>query len=83
MLVDNLPPGASTWARRSRIDDGWDLHALLLTDLFRALTGQDHPARPKPKGSSRHERLSARLKAQQRRMAAVQRIAENVDAASV
>jgi hypothetical protein len=66
--VDQLPIGSATTAHRARLEPGWDMHALLLTDLFKAFTGQEHPARPKPKTASRYAEKRAALEAQRRRL---------------
>lgn len=65
---------------------GWDLTAFLLADNFKGLTGQDHPARPKPakaaSTASRYSALRSRLEAQRARLETVQRIADNIEAAA-
>lgn len=47
---------------------GWGPAEYLLTDLFRALTGEEHPARPKRASSTKTAGLVARLKAQSERL---------------
>lgn len=51
---------------------GWDVHALLLADLFHAFTGEPHPSRPTGgKGkSSRYAEQRAALEAQRARLKA-------------
>lgn len=58
----------------SKLDTGWDVHAFLLADLFKAFTGQEHPARPQPKSgkSSRYASLRAALEQQRARLATQQ-----------
>lgn len=77
MLVEGLPPGSLTWATRNGIDPGWSTEALLLADVYAALTGQQHPSRPQPSrrsggksksGSSRYAALRSRLEAQRARL---------------
>ncbi|UIW13431.1 tail assembly chaperone [Arthrobacter phage Amyev] len=67
VLIEKLPPTSAT-ARHYAKTDGWDLHAFLLSDLFHAFTGEVHPSRPKPQGSSRYAELRARLEAQRARL---------------
>lgn len=67
ILIEQLPPTSAT-ARRYAKADGWDLHAFLLADLFHAFTGEIHPSRPKPQGTSRYSELRARLEAQKARL---------------
>lgn len=51
VLVTHLPPGSAVWSAETDLDYGWTLTDILLTDLFHALTGETHPARPKAKKS--------------------------------
>jgi hypothetical protein len=43
--VTNLPPDS---ALGMTISDGWTIGDYLFADVFQAITGQPHPARPKP-----------------------------------
>jgi hypothetical protein len=70
VLLAGLPDGSATWAARNGIDPGWDVRALLLADVFHALSGHAHPARPAPKKQSRYASARARLEAQRARLAA-------------
>jgi hypothetical protein len=70
VLVAHLPPDSAVYALRHSIPAGWGLTEFLLTDLYAAFTGQEHPARPKPESGSRASDLAARLKAQRERLAA-------------
>lgn len=65
--MDQLPPGSATFAHRAKLPPGWDVHAFLATDLFKAFTGQEHPARPKPT-TTRYASLRERLEDQRRRL---------------
>jgi hypothetical protein len=47
---------------------GWDLHAVLLADLFHAFTGKPHPSRPEPGKRARYSDLRRRLEAQRARL---------------
>lgn len=73
MLVYNLPPESATARRLNLRPDGWTVDTYVLADVFHALTGKPHPARPKPtaegKKSGRHAQLLARLRAQRERLA--------------
>ncbi len=72
VLVAYLPAGSAVWAIENGLPYGWDLDSVLLTDLFHAFTGQQHPARPKPskKGlADRASDLRARLREQAARLA--------------
>jgi len=71
VLVSQLPIGSSTWAAQIGIPYGWTLTDLLLTDVYHALTGEPHPARPtirKPGEAARRAGQIARLKAQRERL---------------
>lgn len=79
-LVEHLPPSSSTWAAVHDLPTGWSLTDFLLMDVWEALTGEEHYARPhKTKThrkqapgapSSRAADLRARLLAQRERLAA-------------
>lgn len=72
VLVAHLPPGSATWAAQHGIPGGVDLTAVVLMDVYHALTGEEHPARPKPRatsGASRAADLRERLRAQRDRLA--------------
>ncbi|QOP65075.1 tail assembly chaperone [Arthrobacter phage Adumb2043] len=75
VLIEQLPPTSAT-ARHYAKNDGWDLHAFLLSDLFHAFTGEVHPSRPKPQGASRYSELRARLEAQKARLHAPKEAAQ-------
>lgn len=71
VLIAHLPPGSAVWAAENGIPYGWSLTDVLLTDVFAALTGEQHPARPSaPKASpdAVSDRV-ARLLAQRERLA--------------
>jgi hypothetical protein len=71
VYLHNLPPESAVHQWRSGLPRGWDLHSLLLADLFHAFTGQPHPNRPKPKDpakKSAHADLLRRLKEQRERL---------------
>lgn len=77
VLVDHLPPGSAVWAITNGIPEGWTLSDFLLTDLYAAFTGEEHPARPSSKSKSHAEanrasELAQRLRAQRERLAASQ-----------
>lgn len=65
--MHNLPPdsalGRRLVAAQNEDAAGWDLHAYLLADIFAAVTGEAHPARPNPAKKARRER-AARLREQ-------------------
>lgn len=70
VFIEHLPPESATARRFSNLPTGWDTHAFLLADLYHALCGNAHPARPQPKDESKRGRYAeARLKldAQKRR----------------
>lgn len=67
-LVTHLPPGSAVWSTETDLDYGWTLTDILLTDLFHALTGETHPARPKPKKAQKDATsMLEKLKAQRAR----------------
>jgi len=71
-LVATLPADSATSRRHSNTENGWDIHAFLLADLFHAFTGNEHPARPQPDAhakSSRYAGLREALEAQRARRA--------------
>lgn len=52
---------------------GWDIPSFLIADIFAAITGEQHPARPDADGKTKAERdaaLTDALLAHQERMAA-------------
>lgn len=56
----------------AKAEPGWDTVAYLMADVYHALTGQMHPARPRPdesKKSTRYAKLRAALEAQRARTA--------------
>lgn len=70
VLIEQLPPDSAT-ARKLSGADGWTRLEFLVTDLFHAFTGEEHPARPKPTAGSsanRYGRLRAALEAQKARL---------------
>lgn len=71
MLIDQLPEGSATWHRRTRIPQGWTTQAWLLSDLFQAMSGEKHPARPTPGVSAETRKFdrTAALLDHKRRMA--------------
>lgn len=73
VLVHNLPADAALARKAQDVAPGWDTHAFLLADLFYALTGEHHPARPQPKDPGKATRaatLRRALEAQKARVAA-------------
>lgn len=68
VLLSNLPAGSAVWCIESGLPFGFTVTDLLLTDLYAALTGESHPARPKPSSSSPPDDVVARLKAQRERL---------------
>jgi hypothetical protein len=68
-LLQYLPPEAAAWHALGMTPAvGWGLEGYLLADVFHALTGSEHPARPKkPKAVS--PGVTARLLAQEARLA--------------
>ena len=69
VLVDNLPDDSATARRQTKGQNAWDLHALLLADVFHALTGEPHPSRPQPKRSARYSETRKALEEQRARSA--------------
>lgn len=68
VLVSHLPPGSAVWTVETDLDYGWTLTDILLTDLFHAFTGEEHPARPKPKAAKKDATsMLEKLKAQRAR----------------
>jgi len=47
VLADHLPDGGHVWAAQTGEQQGWSVEALLLADVFWALTGEQHPSRQK------------------------------------
>lgn len=70
VLVEHLPSGCATRAAIDGFGFGWTEDSYLLADVFHAVAGMEHPARPKP--PKRNDDLVARLKAQRERLAAEQ-----------
>jgi len=68
VLLHHLPPDAATHAARSGIAPDVTLQALVVMDLYTALTGEQHPARPTPKKASRYADLRKRLEGQRERL---------------
>lgn len=71
VLVAYLPPGSAVWAADHGLPFGWGLTDLLLTDVYHAVSGSPHPARPKPRRSSERKdgrSLIERLRAQRERL---------------
>jgi hypothetical protein len=71
VLIHHLPPEAATVRLLSKAETGWDVVAYLLADLYHALTGSKHPARPTPEAaskSSRYSKLRKALEAQKARI---------------
>ncbi len=73
VLVDHLPHESATTSARLGTTPGWSLTSLMTADVFHAVTGKPHPARPKPRrsgqDSGRYRGLRARLEAQRARQA--------------
>ena len=70
VLVEALPSGSAVWAVTNDVPYGWTLTDILVADLFHAMTGTAHPARPKGASSSRSsspQALQAALLAQRAR----------------
>ncbi|WP_424936669.1 MULTISPECIES: hypothetical protein [Bacteria] len=71
MLIKHLPPDAAL--RRLSLPDsaaGWDVNSFLLADVFHALTGKPHPAKPSAiSRADRYRDLRSRLEAQAARLA--------------
>lgn len=71
VLVAHLPVGSAIWSDQNGVPYGWTLNDLLTADLYQALTGTPHPARPSGKEAAEAERakkLAAALKRQQERL---------------
>lgn len=65
--MEHLPPEAAVFAK-SRGSVSWTVTEYLLSDVFHALTGNEHPARPKPQGREKRNRATvAALIAQRER----------------
>jgi len=47
VLTDHLPDGGHVWSAQTGEQPGWSVEALLLADVFWALTGEQHPSRQK------------------------------------
>ena len=71
VLLRHLPPEAAVWAAlgQARSATGWSIAAYLLTDIYSALTGEKHPARPDAAANSRARDVRDRLRAQRERLA--------------
>lgn len=70
VLVKTLPPESAIVQHFSPDGNGWETGDYLLADIYGALTGQAHPARPNPKKAARQASLVAKLKAQRERLEA-------------
>lgn len=76
VLLSHLPPGSAVWSLENKIPHGYALTDFLLMDLFRVLTGEDHPARPGAGSSSaaapeeRSRSLIEQLREQRERLVA-------------
>jgi hypothetical protein len=73
VLADQLPDGGHVWAAQTGEQPGWSVEALLLADVFWALTGEQHPSRKKSvdartSSGTRVKDLRARLAEQQTRL---------------
>lgn len=60
--VKHLPP-QSALGQALGLDTGWTVGDYLLADVFKALTGKNHPARPKPT-KQRRQRVPDRKRAE-------------------
>jgi hypothetical protein len=60
VLVAALPRDSSTARELHGPLADWSTEAVLLADVFHALTGERHPALPKPKAARRPDANSAR-----------------------
>jgi hypothetical protein len=66
--VRHLPPESATARHYNPEAIGWDVTSYLVSDLYHALTGEQHPARPTREAKrSRYADLRARLEAQRAR----------------
>lgn len=61
VLLHHLPIDAATVRKATKLDPGWDTKAFLLADIFAAVTGKEHPARPSAEKQQKHDR-AARLR---------------------
>lgn len=85
VLIAGLPPESATSAAVAGRPAGWTVEALVVADVFHAVTGKPHPSRPGPSGAgstasaaaARHKDLAARLAAQRARLAASAPTSEN------
>jgi hypothetical protein len=72
-LVRYLPPGSAVWSIQSGVTYGYTPTDLFLSDLFYALTGEEHPEKPRsgPRSTkaSKAKDAAARLLAQRERLA--------------
>ena len=66
VLLHHLPADSATHVALTDTPAAWSLQSFLLADVYAALTGEQHPARPKPK-SSRYADLRERLERQRAR----------------
>lgn len=76
VLVHRLPLDSATVVKTAELSPGWDTKAFLLADIFAAVTGEQHPARPsgeKKAKKARAARLRAQLEAQRDRVEARKR----------
>lgn len=72
VLISHLPEGSAVWSKRSDIPRGWTTQSWLMADLFQAMSGEAHPARPKPGSGNAEARKfnrTAALLDHKRRMA--------------
>ncbi|WP_198940488.1 hypothetical protein [Micromonospora sp. CB01531] len=74
-LLRYLPIGAATLGTYGDPDAGWTRTDYLLTDVFHALTGKPHPARPAPP-STRRDPAETRRRDNLMRERATRRAAE-------
>jgi hypothetical protein len=71
VFVEHLPAESATARHFSSLPPGWDTLAFLVADVYQALAGKAHPARPQPKSpekASRYQELRSKLDAQKRRL---------------
>lgn len=73
VLLNALPPDSAIarWANTEA--PGWDVQDFLLADIYAAITGQQHPARPDPLKKAKQTRaksLRTKLQAQRARVEA-------------
>lgn len=57
VFIDYMPQGAAVWAHLNDIPFGWSLTDLLIADLFQAMTGEPHPARPTGREKANEQRV--------------------------